>query len=64
MEKKVSNKIHINKFVFLFGLFLFLVIIGRLIFLNLSPKIDGINLKEFSKNTNTINKITFSFFQP
>ena len=60
MEKKVSNKIHINKFVFLFGLFLFLVIIGRLIFLNLSPKIDGINLKEFSKNRNTTKQTLYA----
>ena len=60
MEKKVSNKIHISKFVFLFGLFLFLVIIGRLIFLNLSPKIDGINLKEFSKNRNTTKQTLYA----
>lgn len=60
MEKKVSNKIHISKFVFLFGLFLFLVIIGRLIFLNLSPKIDGIDLKEFSKNRNTTKQTLYA----
>ena len=60
MKKKVSNKIHISRFVFIFGLFLFLVIIGRLIFLNLSPVIDGINLKTFSKNRNTTKETLYA----
>ena len=56
MREKVPNKINVNKFVILFGLFLFAVIIARLIFLNLSPNIDGINLGDFAKNRNTVNK--------
>ena len=56
MKQKVSNKIHVNKFVILFGLFLFAIIIGRLIYLNLSPNIDGINLKKFAKNRNTVKR--------
>lgn len=56
MREKVSNKIHVNKFVILFGLFLFAIIIGRLVYLNLSPSIDGINLKKFAKNRNTVKR--------
>ena len=56
MTQKVPNKINVNKFVILFGLFLFAVIIARLIYLNLSPSIDGINLSKFAKNRNTVKK--------
>ena len=56
MKQKVQNKIQVNKFVILFGLFLFAIIIGRLIFLNLSPNIDGINLSKFAKNRNTVKR--------
>ena len=52
-KEKVVNRVHINRFVFISGLLLFLVIIGRLIYLNLSDSIDGINLKEFANNRNT-----------
>ena len=57
MKQKVPNRINVNKFVILFGLFLFALIIGRLIYLNLSPKIDGINLSKFAKNRNTVKKV-------
>ena len=56
MREKVPNKINVNKFVILFGLFLFAVIIARLIYLNLSPSIDGINLNKFAQNRNTVKK--------
>ncbi|MBR2603454.1 MAG: hypothetical protein IKE10_00280 [Bacilli bacterium] len=56
MKQKVQNKIHVNKFVILFGLFLFAIIIARLVYLNLSPKIDGINLSKFAKNRNTVKR--------
>lgn len=52
--KKSVNKIHINRFVFIGGFFLFCIIIARLIYLNLSPKVDGIDLKKYAKNRNTI----------
>ena len=58
--KKSMVKIHISKFVFLGGLLLFCIIIGRLVFLNLSPKVDGINLKEFAKNRNTTKQILYA----
>ena len=58
--KKSINTIHTNKFVFIGGFLLFCVIIGRIIFLNLSPKVDGINLKEFAKNRNTTKQILYA----
>ena len=58
--KKATSKIHISKVVFIGGLLLFCVIIGRLIYLNLSPKIDGINLKKFAKNRNTTKETLYA----
>ena len=56
MKENVPNKIRVNKFVILFGLFLFAVIISRLVYLNLAKNIDGVNLSEFAKNRNTVKK--------
>lgn len=56
-KEKIISRIHISRLSLLFGLFLFLVIIGRLIYLNLSDNIDGINLKKFAKNRNTTNQV-------
>ena len=58
--KKSTSKVHINKFVFIGGFFLFCVIIGRLIYLNLSPTIDGINLSKFAKNRNTTKETLYA----
>lgn len=58
--KKQTSKIHINKFVFIFGLLLFCVIIGRVIQLNISTTINGINLKEFAKNRNTTKETLYA----
>ena len=58
--KKSINTIHMNKFVFIGGFLLFCIIIARVIFLNLSPKVDGINLKEFAKNRNTTKQILYA----
>lgn len=58
--KKSMNKIHINKFVFIGGLFLFAIIIARLVYLNLATKVDGINLKEFAKNRNTTKQTLYA----
>ena len=52
-KRRQVNKVSINKLIFIIGLLLFCTIIARLIYLNLSSKIDGINLKEFAKNRNT-----------
>ena len=58
--KKPTSKIHINKFVLLGGLLLFCTIIIRLIYLNLSDTVDGINLKEFAKNRNTTKETLYA----
>ena len=58
--KKTTSKIHINKFVFISGLLLFCIIIGRLVYLNLSNSIDGINLSEFAENRNTTKEILYA----
>lgn len=58
--RKSTSKIHISKFVFIVGLLLFCAIIARLIYLNLSPTIDGINLKKFAKNRNTTKETLFA----
>ncbi len=59
-KEKVVNKVHVNRFVFISGLLLFLVIIVRLIYLNLSDEIDNINLKEFAKKRNTTKEILYA----
>lgn len=59
-KERVVNKVHVNRFVFISGLLLFLVIIGRLIYLNLSETIDGINLKKFAKNRNTTKETLYA----
>ena len=58
--KKSASKIHINKFVLVGGFLLFCVLIGRLVYLNISPTIDGINLSEFAKNRNTTKDILYA----
>lgn len=50
-RKKRINKVQIIIFISFF--LLFVIIIGRLIYLNLAKEIDGINLSEFAKNRNT-----------
>ena len=52
-ERRPMNKVSINKLIFIIGLLLFCAIIARLIYLNLSDKIDGINLQKFANNRNT-----------
>lgn len=56
MNQKVPNRIHVNKFVIIFGIFLFVLIIGRVVYLNLATNIDGINLAKFAENRNTVKK--------
>ena len=58
--RKSVNRIHINRFVFIGGFLLFCAIIGRLIYLNLSPKVDGIDLKKYAKNRNTIKETLYA----
>lgn len=48
-----TNKVVINKFVFGVCLFLLLGLIGRICYLGLSNKIDGIDIKKMAQNRNT-----------
>jgi len=48
-----TNKIVINKFVFMICLFLFVLIACRVVYLGLSEKIDGVNIKTMAQNRNT-----------
>jgi len=59
MNKKINtNKIKTNKFLFGFIFFLFIVLIGRLVFLCLVDfKVGEVTISEFTKNRNTENEI-------
>ncbi len=54
------NKVHINKLIFIIGLLLFCIIIGRLIYLNLAKTVDGIDLSEFAENRNTTKETLYA----
>ena len=51
---KVSNKL-INIFI-VFALFCFLILVGRVSYLGLSKKVDGVNLKEFADSRSVVSK--------
>lgn len=59
-KERVVNKVHVNRFVFISGLLLFLIIIARLIYLNLAVQIDNINLQEFAKKRNTTKETLYA----
>ena len=59
-NRRIVNKVKINKLIFIIGLLLFCAIIARLIYLNLSEEIDGINLKKFAKNRNTTKETLYA----
>lgn len=48
-----TNKIVINKFVFMICLFLLVLIMTRIVYLGVSTKIDGVNIKKMAQNRNT-----------
>ena len=61
MKKKVNvNKIKLNKFILIFILLFFVVVIGRITVLALSNEIDGITIKEFVSNRNTRKKTVYA----
>ena len=59
-QRRIVNKVKINKLVFIIGLLLFCTIIARLIYLNLATEIDGINLSKFAKNRNTTKETLYA----
>lgn len=56
-KRKPKNNVHYSKFVILATLLLFCVIIGRVIQLGTSTKIDGINLQELASKRTTKKQI-------
>lgn len=53
MKKKARNQVRFNKLVLIFGLFSFALIIGRMVYLSISPKVDGIDLQKFASKRTT-----------
>ncbi len=53
MKKKRRNNIKMNKLVIVFSLFLFAIMILRLLQLSLSKEIDGVNLQALASNRTT-----------
>ncbi len=58
--KRNNSKININKYLILSIVFLFVVMLIRLLFLSLSSKIDNIDLKAFASNRNTIKSTLYA----
>ena len=58
-QKKINtNKIRMNKLIFVFVFFLFVILMGRLIYLCLSDfKVGDTTLSAFIKNRNTIEEV-------
>ena len=57
MKKKKRNNIKYSKLIILFSLFLFAVMILRLIQLGLSTNVDGVNLKKLASKRTTKKEI-------
>lgn len=53
MKKKKRNKVRYSIFIIIVSLLLFVVMIGRVLQLSLSKKIDGVNLKELAAKRTT-----------
>ena len=61
MKKRVNiNKIKVSPIVLIFTLLFFVVVILRMAFLALSPRIDGINIKKFENSRNTRKKVVYA----
>lgn len=61
MKRRINlNKVRVSKLLIVFILLFFVVVIARLLYLGISPKIDGIDLKTFVANRNTRKKTTYA----
>ena len=61
MKRRLNvNKVRVSKLLIAFILLFFVVAIARLLYLGISPKIDGIDLKTFVANRNTRKKTTYA----
>ena len=61
MKRRLNvNKVRVSKLLIAFILLFFVVVIARLLYLGISPKIDVIDLKTFVANRNTRKKTTYA----
>ena len=61
MKRRINvNKVRVSKLLIAFILLFFVIVIARLLYLGISPKIDGIDLKTFVANRNTRKKTTYA----
>ena len=61
MKRRLNvNKVRVSKLLIEFILLFFVIVIARLLYLGISPKIDGIDLKTFVANRNTRKKTTYA----
>ena len=61
MKRRLNvNKVRVSKLLIAFILLFFVIVIVRLLYLGISPKIDGIDLKTFVANRNTRKKTTYA----
>ena len=58
--RKKSNTIKINKYFIVCIAFLFALIIYRIVYIAIAPKVDGINLSAFASNRNTEKKVLYA----
>ena len=57
MKTKKNRNIYFSKIVLLLLILLFIVLIGKLIYISLSKEIEGIDLKAYAEKRNTTKKI-------
>ena len=55
--KKSNSNIKVNRFTIIVVAFLFAIIIAKLIYVAVAPKVDGIDLKTFALSRTTANKV-------
>ena len=61
MKRRLNvNKVRVSKLLIAFILLFFVIVIARLLYLGISPKIDGTGLKAFVANRNTRKKTTYA----
>lgn len=57
---KGRSKIRFHKIFILIFLFAFIIAIGKLLFVAISPNVDGVNLTTFANNRNTVKKTLYA----
>lgn len=60
MNKKVRNNIKLSKLMIIFAFFCFGIIIARTVYLAISNKIDGIDIKDFASSRSTAKKTIYA----